>query len=63
MADTDRDPHNAANVAFVNFIFGGGSDTITALALLRKRAVSLFQKESVGIIFPSHVTNARAYHV
>jgi len=61
--NSDRDPHNAANVAFVTFIFGGGSATIAALALLRKRAVSLFAKEGLGNVTTANVKEARAYHV
>ena len=69
--NSDRDPHNATNVAFVNFIFGPRSayqqpdysllysKTIAALALLRKRAVSLFQKEGVGLVRAGHIQNAR----
>ena len=57
--NTDRDPFNAANVAFVNFIFGPGSDTIAALALLRKRAVSLFEKENIGKPALSDIAKAR----
>ena len=55
----DRDPHNAANVAFVTFIFGGSSNTLAALAELRKHPVSLFQKEGVGLVQPGHIQNAR----
>ena len=57
--NSDRDPFNVANVAFVNYIFGGGSDTIAALALLRKRAVSIFQKEGLGAVQTGHVWEAR----
>jgi len=58
--NSDRDPHNAANVAFVNFIFEGGTKTIAALALLRKRPVSLFAKEGVGSVAEGHIQQARA---
>ena len=57
--NVDRDPHNAANVAFVNFIFGGGSKTIAALALLRKRPVSLFVKKGLGFLYTGDIENAR----
>ena len=59
--NTDRDPWNAINVLFVDFIFGGPtSATKTALALLRKRDVSFFAKEGLGFIYPGHIENARA---
>jgi len=58
--NSDRDPFNAQNVAFVNYIFGGGSDTLTALGVLRLQAVSLFAKEGVGKISTSDITKARA---
>ncbi len=60
--NSDRDPHNAANVSFVDFIFGDNSATKTALALLRKRDVSLFQLEGQGDVVATHITHARAYH-
>ena len=57
--NVDRDPYNAANVAFVNFIFEGGTKTIIALALLRKRPVSLFAKEGVGRVRTGEIAEAR----
>lgn len=57
--NTDRDPWNEVNVAFVDFIFGDNSATKTALAALRKRAVSLFQKNGLGFVYPGHIENAR----
>lgn len=56
----DRNPHNAVNVAFVDFIFGGGSATKTNLAALRVRAVSLWQKEGVGNVRTGTIMEARA---
>ena len=58
--NSDRDPHNAANVAFVNYIFGAGSNTIGSLAVLRMRDVSLFQKEGLGLVRVGDVQKARA---
>ncbi len=38
--NTHRDPNDPNNVAFVNFIFGPGSDTIATLALLRQEDIT-----------------------
>lgn len=36
-----------------------GTPTLTALGELQKRAVSHFQKEGLGFIYPGHIENAR----
>ncbi len=59
---TDRDPFHDANVKFVDFIFGPNSATKAALADIRKRDVSLFQKEGQGTVLATHIEHARAYH-
>lgn len=60
--NTDRDPFNSVNIAFVDFIFGPDSATKTVLAALRVRAVSLWQKEGQGNVVATHIEHARAYH-
>ncbi|MEE9185243.1 MAG: hypothetical protein V3U39_12330 [Acidimicrobiia bacterium] len=57
---TDRDPRNANNVAFVNYIFGAGSVTMAALAALRTEAISRAQELDFGAVDPGHVQRARA---
>ena len=36
-----------------------GTDTLTALVALQTRAVSHFQKEGLGLVYPGHIENAR----
>ena len=43
-------------------IFGAGSDTITALAALRKTSVSRADEIGLGFVWPAQITQARAYH-
>ena len=57
---TDRDPYNAANVAFVNYIFGASSATLDALAALRVLAVSRWTELELGDVKAGHVERARA---
>lgn len=45
----DRDPFDSANVAFVNYVFGGGSDTIAALAVIRINDVSRAVELGLGL--------------
>ena len=54
------DPFGSANVAFVTWIFGGGSGTITTLATLRKEDLSRAAELGFGFIYPGHVQDARA---
>ena len=60
--NTDRDPYNAANMAFVQFIFGTGSQTVTNLAAIRDENVSRGVELGIGIVYPTHVAHARVYH-
>ena len=53
------DPFGAANVAFVNWVFGGGSTTISSLASLRTESVSRAVELGLGFVQPGHVENAR----
>ncbi len=59
---TDRDPFNAANVAFVQYIFGDDSATVNNLQALRIRAVSRWTELRLGDVYETHVTHARSYH-
>lgn len=54
------DPFGSANVAFVQFLFGGGSTTIGNLGPLRIDSVSRFVELGLGFISPGHITEARA---
>lgn len=53
------DPFGSANVAFVNFIFGGGSTTISNLASLRTEDVSRAVELGIGQVRPGDVIQAR----
>ena len=53
------DPFGAANVAFVNWVFGGGSTTISSLATFRTESVSRAVELGLGFVFAGHVQNAR----
>ena len=57
--NTDRNPYNAANVAFVQYIFGAGSQTITNLAAIRGETVSRAVELGLGLVYPGHIQNAR----
>lgn len=57
--NTDRDPFNAANVAFVTYIFGDGSDTLAALGALRDRPVSRAVELWLGLVRVGNVQEAR----
>lgn len=54
------DPFQAANVAFVNWIYGAGSATITALAALRKRNISRAAELGLGSVKVGTVQEARS---
>ena len=54
------DPADATNVAFVNWIFGAGSDTLSALATLRTEDVSRAVELGLGTVKTGHVGMARA---
>jgi len=53
------DPFGAANVAFVQWVFGQGSDTLAALAGIRTEAQSRADELGLGYVKPGHVENAR----
>jgi hypothetical protein len=53
-------PFGASNVAFVTSLFGGGSDTLTALAATRKNDVSRAVELGLGIVRPGNIEEARA---
>jgi hypothetical protein len=57
---SELDPFGSANVAFVTFIFGGGSATLTNLAALRKESVSRADELNLGRIGAGIVGEARA---
>jgi len=53
------DPFAANNVSFVTSIFGGGSDTITALAAARQESISRATELGLSVIEAKHVRWAR----
>ena len=57
--NSDRDPSDAANVAFVNFIFEPASTTLSNLAAIRSEDVSRAVELGLGFVYPGHVENAR----
>lgn len=54
-------PFGAANVAFVTYIFGSPSTTLTALGAARTRSVSRAEEIGFGVVKPGDVANARVY--
>ena len=54
-----RDPFNAANVSFVQFIFGGGSATVTNLAATRVDQISRGVEIGFGVVKLTDVSRAR----
>lgn len=57
---SDIDPFGSANVAFVQWIFGGGATTITNLVALRKQQVSRATELGIGFVRTGDVSQARA---
>jgi hypothetical protein len=55
----DVDPFSSANVAFVQWVFGGGSTTVVTLADIRTADVSRATKLGLGLVKESHVAYAR----
>lgn len=53
------DPFATANVDLVQWLFGGGFDTITELAILRITAVSRAEKLRLGTVNEGHIAEAR----
>lgn len=54
------DPFGASNVAFVQYVFGGGSTTVSNLNSLRTESVSRAAELGVGVVRPGEVTEARS---
>lgn len=54
------DPFSAANIAFVDWIFGDASATLTALAALRTVPASRAVEQGIGDVTPGDVQIARA---
>jgi len=59
---TDRHPFGAANVAFVQYIFGGGSTTVSNLSAARtlENHISRAEELGLGTVSAGHVEAARA---
>jgi hypothetical protein len=57
--NTDRDPFDTANVAFVLWVFGGGSTTISNLSAARVEAITRAQLIGVGTATLRDVARAR----
>ena len=53
------DPFGSSNVAFVQYIFGGGSTTVSNLSSLRTQSVSRGTELGVGSVRPGDVLQAR----
>ena len=56
---TDRDPFDTENIAFVNWIFGGASATLTALAAIRTENISRASELGIGTVKEGYVALAR----
>lgn len=57
--NADRDPFNSSNIAFVDFIFGGGSATAGTLASIRIDQISRGQEIGFGDVKERDVARAR----
>lgn len=58
-ARADINPGAAANVAFVQFIFGPGSATVAALNAARQEAISRAMEIGLQRVEPGHILEAR----
>jgi hypothetical protein len=56
---SEIDPFGGSNVALVQWVFGGGSTTISNLSALRTENVSRGQELGVGTVRPGDVAQAR----
>ena len=56
---SDIDPFAPANVAFVQWVFGAGSATITALSAARKTTVDRATELGLGLVRVGEVQQAR----
>ncbi len=54
------DPAGSANVSLVNWIYGAGSDTLTALAAARTETISRATELGLGVVRVGNVGEARA---
>lgn len=54
------DPFGASNVEFVQYIFGSGSATVSALSALRVSQASRAEELGLGLVKEGHVEYARA---
>lgn len=54
------DPFGSSNVAFVQWVFGGGSTTASSLGSLRTESVSRATELGLGVVRVNNVTEARA---
>ena len=52
-------PFGASNVAFVQWVFGGGSTTVSSLSALRTETVSRAVELGIGFVSPGSVQEAR----
>jgi hypothetical protein len=57
--NADRDPTNTANIAFVDFIFGDSSTTMSNLASIRTENISRAVELGLGVIKAGQVEEAR----
>jgi hypothetical protein len=55
----DIDPFASANVTFVTWVFGGGSNTVSTLATVRINDVSRAVELSLGTVDAGHIQYAR----
>ena len=53
------DPSKDANIDFVKWVYGDGSNTVSNLNTARTEQVSRFVEIDLGVVAPGHVENAR----
>ena len=53
------DPFQSANVAFVQWVFGSGSDTVSELANVRQQPASRADELGLGVVYPVNVMEAK----
>ena len=58
--NTDRDPTDASNITFVNYIFGVSSTTLANLAAIRIELISRFVEQGLGKPTAGDIQRARA---
>ena len=57
---TTIDPTNAVDIAFVQYVFGSGSQSVANLNVARSEAVSRAQELGLGVLASGDITRARA---